>query len=58
MENDGEEFYLCRVVGYKDICCFIYFIKNCIELVKVNLLFVGLFVRFFDDVFENFILLF
>lgn len=55
MENDGEEFYLRRAAGYKDIRCLIYLTKNCTEPVKVNLSFAGLFVKPSPDAPENFI---
>lgn len=55
MVNDGEEFYLRRAGGYKDIRCLIYLTKECREPIKVSLSFAGVFIRPSKDSPENFI---
>ncbi len=55
MENDGEEYYLRRATGYKDIRCLLYLTKECKEPLKVSLSFSGVFVRPSKDAPANFI---
>ncbi len=55
MENDGEEFYLRRASGYKDIRALLYFGSDSKEPVKVSLSFAGLFIEPSHDAPENFI---
>lgn len=55
MENDGEQYYLRRADGYKDIRCLLYLTKECREPVKLSLSFSGVFIQPSDDSPENFL---
>lgn len=55
MENDGEEFYLRRATGYKDIRALLYLSSDSKDPVKVSLSFAGLFIEPAKDAPQNFI---
>lgn len=55
MRNDGEQYYLRRASGYKDIRCLLYLDAKSSEPLKVSLSFAGLFVRPSKDSPESFI---
>lgn len=55
MENDGEEFYLRRASGYKDVRVLIYLSSDSKEPIKVSLSFAGIYVKPSKDAPENFI---
>lgn len=55
MRNDGEEYYLRRASGYKDIRCLLYLDKISREPLKVSLSFAGLFIRPADNSPDNFL---
>lgn len=55
MENDGEEFYLRRATGYKDIRALLYLSSDSKEPVKVSLSFAGLFIEPAKDAPQHFI---